>query len=155
MLAGYVEEDVSQGGWKGSVQFLQEFESAVKGFWSRSAAFIPSLLNALRFQGMEFWKLIVELDPLVPFHGTQAHGDMVGAIFEGSIRQGFCGVHVPAWVWGCCGTFEVDGCPYSGWSLRGSEFAGGWWGGLLEVGGWSAWRLRGFAGEDLGGDEIG
>ena len=71
---------------RGNVQFFQKLDSAVVGFWRCSTAFLASLCDALRLQGVEFRELVVELNPVIPMHHAQAHSYVVGTILDWSIR---------------------------------------------------------------------
>ena len=108
----------------GRVQFFEELDSAVVGFWGCSAAFFAAFGNALGFQGVEFGEVVVEFDPVIPVHCSEAHCYVVGAIFERAIWLWFCCVDIPVWIRRSCGTFEIDGFPYSCGALGSFEIAG-------------------------------
>ena len=81
--------------------------------------------------------MAVELDPLVPRHGAQAHSDVVlRAVAEGAVGEGFGGGEGPVWIgrWGGAG--EGGGGPGSwravgGFEVGGGGFFQGWCGGLV------------------------
>jgi len=51
-------------------------------------------------------------DPFVPFHVSEAHGDVVLSVAEGTVGEGLAGVDVPVGERCCFGTLEVGGSPY-------------------------------------------
>ena len=66
-------------------QFFKKLDRTIHGFWSSATAFITSLLDSAGFISVEPEKMVVQLDPLIPLHRPQTHGDVIGPILEGTV----------------------------------------------------------------------
>lgn len=67
------------------------------------------------FEGVEGQELVVELDPVVPVQGAQAHCDVVfGAVAEGPVGEGLGVLDGPVGVGVGGRAGEGDGVPYWG-----------------------------------------
>lgn len=49
---------------------------------------VCSLLDSIHFSSVEFWPFVVQLDPVVPTHASNAHSYEI-IVFEGSVRKRF------------------------------------------------------------------
>ena len=104
-------------------QLLEELDSRRVRLWCGHTAFVSALCDSARLVGMEAWVMVVELDPVVPFHGAETHGDEVlwavaewavgerGGVMDGPVGVGLCG-------W----SSERGNCPLPWRSRDGLEF---------------------------------
>ena len=131
---GLVVPEVVDSGWGSFVEgwvalrevvaeLFKKLEGAIIGFWGCHAAFVSALGDAAGFVGMKTGELVVEFDPVVPLHGTKAHGNVVRAVLEGTVGQRFGRMNVPVRIRSCCGTFEIHGIPNAGWTIASFEGA--------------------------------
>lgn len=129
-VEGFAREEVVDAGGGAGVEgrvalgevvgeLLEELDRAVKGFGGGAAALAASFGDAAGLVGVEAEELLVKLDPLVPLHSAKAHGDVIGTVTKGAVRNGLCGVDIPVGVRRCRRTFKFHGGPYPRGPLRG------------------------------------
>ena len=103
---------------------------------------------------MEAREPVIQLDPLVPFHAPQPHGDVVRPVPEGPVGDRLRSLDVPAGIGRRGGPLEVHGDPYARSARGGFERGGGCFaprGWFFEVRCWGPLGMGGGGGGGVAG----